>query len=414
MNAVSAADVLPFVVALALGLLVGLQRQLTHSSIAGIRTFALVSLLGAVAARFAISFGAAPLAAGLLGLAALLVVGNLAKLRAGEVDPGLTTEVAVLLMYGVGALVVTGPRELAIALAGTVALLLHGKARMHAFADELGERDVDAIMRFVLISLVVLPLLPDRVMGPFSVLNPFDVWRVVVLIVAIGLAGWVALRFVGERHGALLGGLLGGVVSSTATTFAAARHAHRSAAAKDFAVCVVLLSSGVVFVRLAIEIAIVSPSLLRQTGGALAALALLLVGMGMLASRGIEPRAGPPAEPENPAELRPALVFGALYALVLLASAAAKDHLGDGGLQAVAAVSGLTDVDAITLSVARLYAAGSLDAPVAGRAVILAASSNLAFKAGLAGVIGNRALLAAVAPRFLLAGLLGGGVLLLL
>ena len=157
-----------------------------------------------------------------MGLAALLVVGNVAKLRAGEVDPGLTTEVAVLVMYGVGALVVIGPRELAIALAGTVALLLHGKARMHAFVDRLGERDVSAIMRFVLISLVVLPLLPDREFGPFAVLNPFDVWRMVVLIVGIGLAGYVAFRLVGGRHGALVNGLLGGLVSSTAATVAAA------------------------------------------------------------------------------------------------------------------------------------------------------------------------------------------------
>jgi uncharacterized membrane protein (DUF4010 family) len=414
MSGVTAADVLPFAIALGLGLLVGLQRQLTHSHIAGIRTFALVTLLGAVAARCAPIFGPATLAAGLLGLAALLVVGNVAKLRAGEVDPGLTTEVAVLVMYGVGALVVVGPRELAIALSGTVALLLHGKARMHAFVDRLGERDVNAIMRFVLISLVVLPLLPDREFGPFAVLNPFDVWRMVVLIVGIGLAGYVGFRIVGGRHGALVNGLLGGLVSSTAATLAAARRAHTTPAATGVAMCVVLLASGVVFIRLIVEIAFVSPTLLRDALLPLGALATLLVGSGIVAWRGIDGRALPPDEPDNPAELRPALIFGALYALVLVASAAAKDRLGDRGLYAVALVSGLTDVDAITLSVSRLQAAGALDGAVAWRAVVLASLSNLAFKAGIVRVLGTRALFALVARRFALVSAIAALFLLLL
>lgn len=407
MNEMDFADVLPFAVALGLGLLVGLQRQLTHSHIAGIRTFALVTLLGAVAARVAPSLGPATLAAGLVGLAALLVVGNVSKLRAGEVDPGLTTEVAVLVMYGVGALVVIGPREIAIALAGTVALLLHGKARMHAFVDRLGERDVSAVMRFVLISLVVLPLLPDREFGPFAVLNPFDIWRMVVLIVGIGLAGYVAFRLVGGRHGVLVNGLLGGIVSSTAATVAAARRVRATPAATGVATSVVLLASGVAFLRLIVLIAFVSRPLLRDAWIPLGVLAALLIAAGIVAWRDLDGHALPPDEPENPAELRPALIFGALYALVLVASAAARETIGDGGLYAVSLVSGLTDVDAITLSMSRLQAAGHLDAGIAWRVIVVATLSNLAFKAGIVWGIGSRRSFAQIAGRFALVIVIG-------
>jgi hypothetical protein len=185
-------------IALALGLLVGMQRERVDSRIAGVRTFPLITLFGAVTALLAKELGPWPVAAGAVALAAMLVMANIAKLRV-EVDPGLTTEVAALLMFGVGAYVVVGHVEAAVVLAGAIVLLLHLKRPMHRFVAAMGERDVAAVMQFALITLVILPVLPNRGYGPHDVLNPFKVWLMVVLIVAVSLAGYVAYKLVGTR-----------------------------------------------------------------------------------------------------------------------------------------------------------------------------------------------------------------------
>lgn len=405
----SSEALLPLAVALALGLLVGFQRQLGPSHVAGIRTFAFVTLLGAVVARLSPGAEAWPIAGGLVGLSALLVVANAAKIRAGEIDPGLTTEVAALLMYGVGVLCVVGPLPLALVLGGTVALLLHGKERLHDLVARIGRDDVTAIMRFVLISLVVLPLLPDVAIDPWGVLSPFDVWRMVVLIVGIQLAAYVIQRLVGSRGGTLLAGLLGGTISSTATTLAAARGSRSRDTSDGLAAVVIVLASGVVFVRLGVEIAAIAPRLLPAAGLALALPALVLLGTGLLSTLRAHDD-DPPALPQsNPAELRPAVAFAAIYAAVLVAVALAKERLGGGALYGVAVLGGLTDTDAITLSTARLFAAGRLDELTATRVVLVAALANLVFKAALAIGIGSRTLAVGVVWRFALALVAGLG-----
>ena len=159
-------------IALALGLLVGLQRERVQSPLAGIRTFALITVLGTVCALLGQTFGGWMVGMGGIALAAILVVGNLAKGNAEEVEPGVTTQIAALLMYGVGAYLVDGLAAVAIAIGGGVALLLHWKASMHAFVARIGEEDFRAIMRFVLIALVIYPVLPDETYGPYDVLNP--------------------------------------------------------------------------------------------------------------------------------------------------------------------------------------------------------------------------------------------------
>src|SRR5437899_6943591 len=162
---------LKLAIALALGLLVGLQRERVDSRIAGVRTFPLITLLGAVTALAAPSLGPWLVAAGMLALAAMLVIANIAKLRV-ETDPGLTTEIAALLMYGVGAYLVVGHGAAAVAVGGAVVLLLHLKQPLHRFVAAMGERDVSAIMQFALITLVILPVLPNRNVGPYDALNP--------------------------------------------------------------------------------------------------------------------------------------------------------------------------------------------------------------------------------------------------
>jgi uncharacterized membrane protein (DUF4010 family) len=259
-------------------------------------------------------------------------------------------------------------------------------------------------MRFVLISLVVLPLLPDRTYGPFGVLNPFDIWRMVVLIVGIGLAGYAAYRIFGPTAGSALAGILGGFVSSTATTVSYARQSRLGAATAPLAAVAILLASAVVFLRVFMELAAVAPRHLRSMVPPLGLVAAALAAGALAFWRRVRQGDAAPPPPGNPAQLRVALLFGGLYALVVLALAGAKRYLGESGLYLVAALSGLTDMDAITLSTGRMVAAGTLAADTAWRLILVAILSNLAFKACVVALLGSRALLHRVALVFLLGG----------
>jgi uncharacterized membrane protein (DUF4010 family) len=370
-----------------------LQREHAASQLAGIRTFPLVTILGVVSAMLAQAFGGWVIAAGFIALAGLIVVGNMAEDGAGPSDPGLTTEIAMLLMYGVGAYIVIGPEAIAIAIGAGAAVLLQYKGELHGIARKLGDEDLRAIMQFVLISLVILPILPNQTYGPYAVLNPREIWLMVVLIVGLSLAGYIAYKFFGEHAGLLLGGILGGVISSTATTVSYARRAARDPATSRLASIVIMIASTVVFVRVMLEIAVVQPVFLAMVWPPLAV--LLGVFMVMSAILWLIGRNAETAMPpqENPSELRAALLFGLLYAIVLLAVAAAKTHLGDRGLYVVAALSGLTDVDAITLSTSQLVGTERLDPEQGWRIIVIALMSNVCFKAATIAVVGHQELL---------------------
>ncbi len=405
--------------ALGLGLLMGLQRQRVDSRLAGIRTFPLIALFGALMALTVPAFGPWLVAAGMLALALLLLIANLIKLRQPDANPGMTSEVAVLLTYGLGAYLVVGHTEAAVALGGVSVLLLYLKAPMHRIVGAMSDRDVTAVMQFALVTLVVLPVLPDRSFGPYEVLNPFRIWLMVVLIVTINLAGFVARKLAAAQTGALLGGIVGGLVSSTATTVSYARRSRgeaggsAQAAGAALATLVIVVASAMSLLRVMVEVAVVAPRHFAAIGAPLGALLGWMALLSLLAWRhGRRQKAETLPEGGNPAELKPALLFGALYALVILAVAFAKDRFGDAGLYPVALLSGLTDVDAITLSTANLANAGRIEADVGARLVLLAVLANLAFKGGCAMVLGSSALRARIALYFGLA--LAGGVAILL
>jgi uncharacterized membrane protein (DUF4010 family) len=272
----------------------------------------------------------------------------------------------------------------------TTAMLLHLREELHTWVGRLTDRDVRAIMQFVVISLVVLPVLPDRAYGPYHVVNPRQVWWMVVLIVGLNLAGYAAFRLFGQRAGTALAGVLGGVVSSTATTVGYARQTRTGKGRDAIAVVVVWVASGVVFVRIMLEIGAVAPSFLPVAAGPLAVmLALFVVIAAIIWKSGTAP-SDIPIEPGNPTELRPAVLFGLIYAAVIFIVAAAEDLLGDAGLFAAAAVSGLTDVDALTLSTSRLVATERLAPETGWRLVLVAILSNLVFKLILASTLGSR------------------------
>jgi uncharacterized membrane protein (DUF4010 family) len=387
-------------IALGLGLLVGLQRESTASPLAGVRTFPLATIFGTICGWLAQTFGGGIIAAGFIALAALIFIGKREEEKSGHPDPGLTTETALLLMFAIGAYLVIGQRAVAIAIGGGVAVLLQFKGQLHGLVARLGENDLKAIMQFALLSLVILPVLPDRAYGPYAVLNPRNIWFMVVLIVGISLGGYIIYKFFGQRAGIVLGGILGGLISSTATTISYAKRTATVPESAGLTAIVVMIASAVVFVRLQVEIVTVAPAFWPIAAPPLTIMLLLLIASSLalwLWHRSVQDEM--PAQ-ENPSELKSALLFGLAYAVVLLVAAAVKERFGNRGLYLVASVSGLTDVDAITLSTARLVHEGRLSASEGWRVIVVAAMSNLVFKGGIVAFWGHRRLFLQIASFF--------------
>jgi uncharacterized membrane protein (DUF4010 family) len=249
-------------IALGLGLLIGLQRERSANDLAGVRTFPLVTLLGGVCALLAQTYGGWVLAAGLISMAAMVVIGNLAKFKEGQLDPGLTTEVAILLMFVVGAYLMMGYAAIAIAIGGGAAVLLHFKGQLHGIAQRLGDDDLKAIMQFALLSLVILPVLPNATYGPYAVLNPQHIWWMVVLIVGISLTAYIVYKFFGASVSGAIGGIVGGAISSTATTASYSRLSAGAPERTTLALSVIMTAATVVLVRVFVEVAVVAPSFL--------------------------------------------------------------------------------------------------------------------------------------------------------
>ena len=323
----------------------------------------------------------------------------------------ITTEVTAVLIFAIGAYIAAGHMGAAVVVGGAVALVLQYKKPMHSFAGALGERDMRAIMLFVLLTLVILPVLPRGDFGPYGVWNPFEIWLMVVLIVAISLSGYVAYKLLGAKVGTWLGGILGGLISSTATTVSYARRTASTPQLAPLAALVIMIASCVSVARVLVEIAVVAPRsfplLVAPLGSMLAACAAIAGTLYFFSRRATTEM----SEQQNPAELKPALIFGGLYAVVLLAVAAAKDYFGSPGLYAVGLLAGLTDMDAITLSSAKLVESGRTSVTDGWRTILIAAMSNFVFKFGIVALLGHRALTLRIAIAFCLA-LTSGGLIL--
>ncbi len=391
--------------ALALGLLIGTERGWHKragpegSRIAGIRTFALIGLLGALAALLARETSWLLLAGLFVALAALLIVAHAQAARAGH-DYGLTTVTAALIAFAVGALVMLGYAAPAAAAAVVTTLLLQLKPVLHRWLERLEERDLLAALKLLVISVVLLPILPNRGFGPQEALNPFEIWWMVVLIAGISFAGYVAVRATGAKRGLLLTGLFGGLVSSTAVTVNFARFVRDNAALRRLLAAGVVLAAVTMFPRMLLEVAVVNPALLPLLAAPLGAMTAVGAGAGFLLWRR-RPRGAKPAAMQfrNPLELATAIQFGALLAAVMLGVNLLRAAFGDPGVYFIAAISALGDVDAVTLSVARL-AQGELANDVAARAIVLAALVNTAVKGVLAAMLSRGALAREVGRAF--------------
>lgn len=376
-----------------IGLLIGLERERKPDTKAGLRTFALTSMLGCLAGLLAEKAGSGwIIAVGLLMVATMMIVAQ-ARDPLENGDPGTTSVIALMLCYGLGAAVWFGHAALAVMLAVATTILLYFKAQLEGVSRRLTHKDVISILQFAVLSLVVLPILPNQDYGPYAALNPHQIWWMVVLISGLSLTGYAALSLIGSRQGAPVLGFLGGLVSSTATTIVFARNARQNADLTATAALVILIANLVVTLRLAIVTLVLAPSLLAPLLGVLGGGLLLGIAVVLFKWRTLTATTDLPLpDVKNPTELRTAISFGLLYGAILLLSAWLQDIAGSQGLYLVALVSGLTDVDAITLSTLRLFNQQTLDATLAVVTIGLAVLSNLAFKTGLVIVVGGRTL----------------------
>ena len=397
--------------ALGLGLLIGLQRQRTRARLAGIRTFPLVTVLGAACGMLAKMHGGWILSGGFVALAMVIVGASLPHRRSDDDPPGLTSEITLLVSFALGAYLMSGSAGVAIAIGGAVVVLLHLKPQMHAVAGKIDDREFAAIVQFVILSLIILPVVPNRAFGPFQVLNPYKIWLMVVLMVGMSLVGYITYKFFSGRAGAWTSALLGGFVSSTAATVNAARANKESPGDAPFASFVILVASGISFVRLGLLVAATAPAFLPSTLVALGTLFSVLFVGGWLNSRSGREDSSPAASPKNPTALKTPLLFGLLYAVMLVVVAAAHAHFGQKSVYVAGTLSGLTDMDAITLSVTNLVNAKTIPSATGWRVIVVAAMANLVFKGAVVAALGERRLIVRVWSVFGAAAAAGAGLL---
>jgi uncharacterized membrane protein (DUF4010 family) len=398
-----------FGVALAIGFLVGLQREYAHGGpgreiFAGERTCALMGLVGCAAAMAADVLASPwPFVGVLLVMGALITVAYRVAASRGSV--GLTTEAAVLLTIIAGALCYWGHLALAVAIGVATTVLLSLKLEMDRFVQRITREDVVATLKFAVITAIVLPVLPNRTFGlpPLDVLNPHKIWLMVVFISGISFLGYVLVKLVGPRHGIGLTGLLGGLVSSTAVTLSFAQRSQRETElARPFALAITVAWT-VMFSRVVVEVAALNVALLRVLWVPMAAAAAAGLAYGVYLYFSQRTDEEGEVVVSNPFELGPAVKFGLLYAVILLVSKAAQMYLGNTGVYLSSVLAGLADVDAITLSMAELSrAGGGVDLITAQRAIVLAAMSNTAVKGGIVVTGGTPALRRALLPGFAL------------
>ncbi len=412
-----------FGVALFIGFLVGLQREFAYDSgsssneksFAGVRTFALFSLFGCSAAYLAdLSGEPFVFIAGLLTIGTLIIVSYTITGSAGK--PGVTTEMAAIVTVVAGALCFWDQIALAVAIAVITTALLSFKLELHGFAQQLTREDVIAALKFALITAIILPILPNEAIWPppFDVINPYRIWLMVVLISGISFLGYVLFKLLGTRRGISLTGFLGGLVSSTATTLSfSQRSRSNSGLARSFAMAIIIAWS-VMFIRVLVEIWVVNRSLFMVAWlpvGMTGLIAVLFAGYLFLSPHEDDDE---DVVVTNPFELQPAITFGLLFGAILLISNVAQQYLGETGVYISSFVSGLADVDAITLSMAELSGSGDLALTTAARAILIAILANTLVKGGIVLSSGSAAIRRVMLPGFLVILFVGLGAVLLI
>ncbi len=390
--------------ATAAGFLIGFEREWTHrvegksGEFAGARTFALVGLIGGLSG---VVGGAVIPAAAFLLIGALTIAAYGLGARRPGASLGATTEVALLATYLLGLAAAKDMMLVTAIGAVAVAVLLSLKQEISKIAGQLGEREIHATLRLLVVSVIILPMLPNEGYGPYGALNPRDIWKMVVFISGLSFVGYWMTKWLGAEKGVLLTGLVGGLASSTATTLSLARRTRETGGEASAYAAGIVAANVVMLGRIGVLFAVLAPAVLGAVwpplaaGGVIGAIAAIILWR-------MSRRDGKSAALElgNPFELKPALIFAGVLGVISLAAAYGAEKFGDAGLYVVALISGLADVDAITLTAAKSASAGEIAGHVATGAALLAAASNIVVKAGMSFSAGTPRLGLLVASAF--------------
>ncbi len=377
-----------FAAALGLGILIGLERERTRGeerTFAGVRTFSLVALLGATSVYAGEQAGLPWIVALVfLGVVALVVTAYQVTSKDGHI--GATTEVSVLITFFIGGMCAWGQVGIAGAVAVVTMLLLAIKGWLHNLAKRIEPSDVEATLKFAIITLIVLPLVPDTNYGPagLEVINPYKTWLMVVLIAGLNFFGYILVKVVGREHGLGITGLLGGLVSSTAVTLSFSQRSRIEPDLAPVLALAILLAWTVMFFRVVVEVGVVNFALAKDLAlGMVLMGAVSLVICVLLWRRGRSKERAEVEAGHNPFELGDAIKFGGLFAVVIFVASAAQVYFGDTGLYLAGALAGLTDVDAIALSMANLAQQDPASSGAAARTIVIAVISNTMVKCGM-------------------------------
>jgi uncharacterized membrane protein (DUF4010 family) len=391
---------LRFGAALGLGVLLGLERERSKSptGFAGVRTFGLLALSGAVAALLDGWLERPWLALSLfVGIVGLVVVSYRVTAERGEL--GITTELGALFAFVLGFLCVQGLVTTAAGLAVASGGILALKDWLHRLSARIETTDVEATLKFAIVSLIILPLVPDQNYGPppLDVINPYKIWLMVVLISGLNFASYLLVKVVGTEHGIGLTGLLGGLVSSTAVTLGFAQRSREHPRQAAPLALGILIAWTVMFARVVVLVGAVDRALLPRIGLAMAAFGLPSLAICAWLWRRQKPAdSASVSAGENPFELGQAIRFGLIFGGITFMAKAAQVYLGDAGLYLAGAIAGLTDVDAISLSMAQLAHADPASLGPASRTIVIAVASNTLFKAGMVAALGAPGLRSAI------------------
>ncbi len=381
-----------FFIALALGALIGLEREYARykrrgHDYAGIRTFPLISLFGALSAFMGQLISPWILIVGIILIGILIVIAYFSVAAHARAYIGATSEVAGFLAFFLGVLVYYGEISLAVILTVVITVILYARSLLHHFAKRIKKEEMADTLKFIVIAFVILPLLPNQSYGPLELFNPYIFWLMVVFISGIGFVGYVLMKWFGEK-GIVLSGILGGLVSSTAVTSSFAERSKKQKNIYRALVLGVILANTIMFVRILIEVSVINPVLLTKLILPLGILILICAIFSYFLWKRSSSVKGE-MKLKSPFTLGPALKFGVIFAIILALVKVADVYLASSGVYLVSFISGLADVDAITVSLSQLTRT-TLDLETASKGIILAALTNVGVKGGIAYLFGER------------------------